>query len=182
MNTTCIDPKSQSSNLIAIDFDPFASGDQQSGKFLSVTKIQALPTSSVTKASKNEEFSSETTWSTPNIISTNLRAVDFDPFIDGEILLTAPATESQKEIWLSVQMSDQANLACILSQSLRLKGKLNLCALREAFQQLVIRHESLRITFSGDGSTVLIAKSIALSLSMIDLSDLDTQKQAENID
>lgn len=35
---------------------------------------------------------------------SSLTAVDFDPFADGELLLTAPATESQKEIWASVQM------------------------------------------------------------------------------
>jgi hypothetical protein len=69
-----------------------------------------------------------------------LKSVDFDPFVDGEILLTAPATESQQEIWVGVQISDEANLACLLSQSLRLTGELNLHALEMAFRQLAMKH------------------------------------------
>ncbi|MCY7337778.1 MAG: condensation domain-containing protein, partial [Chamaesiphon sp.] len=91
---------------------------------------------------------------------SKLKAIDFDPFADGEISLTAPATESQKEIWLGVQMSNEANLACMLSQSFRLTGLLNLDALQAALKVLVMRHESLRTTFSGDGTTILIAKNI----------------------
>ncbi len=102
----------------------------------------------------------------------SLRNIDFDPFIDGEILLTAPATEAQQEIWLGVQMSAEANLACMLSQSLRLTGRLNLDVLQSALNQLVDRHESLRTTFSGDGTTILIAKKIEFDADLIDLSQL----------
>jgi amino acid adenylation domain-containing protein len=104
----------------------------------------------------------------------SLQNIDFDPFVDGEILLTAPATESQKEIWLGVQISTEANLACILSQTLRLKGRLNVEALRSALRHLVDRHESLRTTFSGDGMKILIAKKIEFDPPVIDLSQLTT--------
>ncbi len=40
----------------------------------------------------------------------NLIAVDFDPFAAEPQLLTTPATASQTEIWLSVQMGDADNL------------------------------------------------------------------------
>ena len=43
--------------------------------------------------------------------STNETTVDFDPFAEGELLLTAPATASQTEIWASVQMGSAANCA-----------------------------------------------------------------------
>jgi amino acid adenylation domain-containing protein len=181
MNTTCVDPQSKSPNLIAVDFDPFAVGEHRSVETLS-SKMQAQPITSVNKDSKDEGSTHKATSSAHNIVRSHFKSVDFNPFIDGEILLAAPATESQKEIWLSVQMSDQANLACLLSQSLRLKGRLNSSALQEAFQQLVIRHESLRTTFSGDGSMLLIAKSIDLPCSVIDLSDLDAQKQSQSVD
>jgi amino acid adenylation domain-containing protein len=180
MNTTCIDPPAKSSNLIAVDFDPFAGGEHRSVE-VSSSKMQAQPIKSVTESSKDEESRNQATLSAHNTISSHFKSVDFDPFADGEILLTAPATESQKEIWLSVQMSDQANLACMLSQSLRLKGQLNLSALQQAFQQLMMRHESLRTTFSGDGSTILIAKFIDLPFSVIDLSSLDTQNQVQRV-
>jgi amino acid adenylation domain-containing protein len=170
MNTTC-DPQSKLPNLIAVNFDPFTDGEHRSS--------QLLP--SILTPEDPAEIESTNQPTSSNIISFNFKSIDFDPFADGEILLTAPATESQKEIWLSVQMSNQANLACMLSQSLRLKGQLNLSVLQQAFQQLIIRHESLRTTFSSDGSTVLIAKSVDLPFLVIDLAGLDAQGQAQQV-
>ena len=112
---------------------------------------------------------------------SKLKAIDFDPFADGEIALTAPATESQKEIWLGVQMSNEANLACMLSQSLRLTGLLNLDALQAALKILVMRHESLRTTFSGDGTTILIAKQLEFQSPVIDLSGMNDRSQQQEI-
>jgi amino acid adenylation domain-containing protein len=114
-------------------------------------------------------------------IESNLKAIDFDPFVDGEILLTAPATESQQEIWLGVQLSTSANLACILSQSLRFNGRLDVELLQTAFDRLVDRHESLRMTFSGDGTTILIAKKIDIRVPVVDLSALTAVAQAAAI-
>ena len=111
-----------------------------------------------------------------------LTAIDYDPFVDGEILLTAPATESQQEIWVGVQIGDEANLACILSQSLRLIGKLDLHALQAAFQQLVMRHEALRTTFSGDGTLLLIAKQIEFTTPIIDLANLSASERLAQIE
>jgi amino acid adenylation domain-containing protein len=175
MNTICINPHPQSPNLIAVDFDPFADGDESRS-----SQIQ-VPSESFPETAAAMESVKQPTSSTNNIVKSNFTSIDFDPFADGEILLTAPATESQKEIWLSVQMSDQANLACLLSQSLRLQGQLNLPILQQAFQQLVIRHESLRTTFSGDGATILIAKSIDLPWAVVDLSGLGIQEQSQEV-
>jgi len=112
---------------------------------------------------------------------SRLTAVDFDPFADGELLLTAPATESQKEIWASVQMGDAANCAYNESQSLRLKGNLDVEALQSAVQQLVQRHEALRTTFSTDGNTLCIIASRQIEISIIDLSGLEPQEQETKI-
>jgi amino acid adenylation domain-containing protein len=112
---------------------------------------------------------------------SNSKAIDFDPFVDGEILLAAPATESQQEIWLGVQLSTAANLACILSQSLRFNGRLDVELLQTAFDLLVDRHESLRMTFSGDGTTILIAKKIDVRVPVIDLSALTGAARTEAI-
>jgi hypothetical protein len=107
MNTTCIDPQSKSPNLIAVDFDPFADSEFRSSKI----PAELMTGSSVSKASADIESKNQSTLSVNNDLRSNLKLIDFDPFADGEILLTAPATESQKEIWLAIQMSDQANLA-----------------------------------------------------------------------
>ncbi|MGF2034139.1 MAG: non-ribosomal peptide synthetase [Nostoc sp. CmiVER01] len=110
-----------------------------------------------------------------------LTAVDFDPFSGGELLLTAPATESQKEIWASVQMGDSANCAYNESQSLRLKGNLDVEAFQSAVQQLVQRHEALRTTFSTDGNTLCIVASLRIEIPIIDLAGLKPQEQETKI-
>ena len=103
---------------------------------------------------------------------SNLIAVDFDPFAEGELLLTVPATPSQTEIWLSVQMGDAANCAYNLSQSFRLTGTLDRSALESALQQLVHRHESLRTTFSSNGESLCIIAELPIDIPTIDLTSL----------
>jgi amino acid adenylation domain-containing protein len=112
------------------------------------------------------------THSTSTGFHSNLIAVDFDPFAEGELLLTVPATPSQTEIWLSVQMGDAANCAYNLSQSFRLTGTLNQSALESALQQLVHRHESLRTTFSSNGESLCIVADLPIDIPSIDLTSL----------
>ncbi|MBN3938515.1 amino acid adenylation domain-containing protein [Nostoc sp. NMS9] len=112
---------------------------------------------------------------------STLTAVDFDPFADGELLLTAPATESQKEIWASVQMGDAANCAYNESQSLRLKGELDVKVFQSAVEKLVQRHEALRTTFSTDGNTLCIVASRQIEIPIIELSNLEPQEQQEKL-
>ncbi|WNZ27671.1 amino acid adenylation domain-containing protein [Leptolyngbya sp. NK1-12] len=109
-------------------------------------------------------------------------AVDFDPFAGGEILLTALATESQKEIWASVRMGDDANCAYNESQILRLHGTLNIEALQVALQELVGRHESLRMTFSPDGTTLCINVNQLLAVPLVDLSGWNEQERSVQLD
>ncbi|MBO3462590.1 non-ribosomal peptide synthetase [Aetokthonos hydrillicola Thurmond2011] len=104
-------------------------------------------------------------------------SVEFDPFAGGEVLLTAPATESQKEVWASVQMSADANCAYNESQTLRFKGDLDVDALRLALNALVQRHEALRTTFSPDGTTLCITNSLDIEILIIELSGLDPLAQ-----
>ncbi|PAX59718.1 non-ribosomal peptide synthetase [Brunnivagina elsteri] len=108
-------------------------------------------------------------------------AVEFDPFAGGELLLTAPVTESQKEIWASVRMGDDANCAYNESQSLRLQGNLNVEALQSALQALVQRHEALRTTFSPDGQNLCISDSLILEIPFIDLSALGEQEKTNRV-
>ncbi|OUL34271.1 non-ribosomal peptide synthetase [Nostoc sp. T09] len=117
----------------------------------------------------------------PVNFQSTLAAVDFDPFAEGELLLTAPATESQKEIWASVQMGDAANCAYNESQSLRLKGELDATVFQSALQQLVQRHEALRTTFSTDGNTLCIVDSRKIEIPIIDISSLEPQEKQEKL-
>src|SRR5689334_9072330 len=98
---------------------------------------------------------------------------NFDPFAHGEIQKTAPATESQREIWTSCQLGPEASLAYNESISIRLRGPLQTEALRLGLQALLVRHESLRGTFSSDGATFCIAspENSSLDYFWVDLSE-----------
>ena len=100
----------------------------------------------------------------------NLTAVDFDPFADGEVLLTVPSTESQREIWLSVKMGPKANCAFNESVSLQVSGPLNVSAMQRAFQALLDRHDALRATFSADGATLCVTDTLEIETPLVDLS------------
>lgn len=110
-----------------------------------------------------------------------LTAVDFDPFTGGELFACVPATESQKEIWIAVQMGNEANCAYNESMCLRLQGNLNVESLRFSIQELVQRHEALRATFSPDGSTLCIASAIELDIPLIDLSIVDDRDRESKL-
>ncbi|MEG4226170.1 amino acid adenylation domain-containing protein [Microcoleus sp. N9_B2] len=100
----------------------------------------------------------------------NFTPVEFDPFVGGELAGCISATEAQKEIWISAQMEDDANCAYNESMSLRLVGNLDLEALRYSIQELVARHEALRLTFSPNGTILCIAASCEIDIPLIDLS------------
>ena len=103
---------------------------------------------------------------------STLTAVDFDPFAGGDVSLTALATAAQKEIWASVQMGSAANCAYNESQSLRLQGELDLTALQFAVQNVIQRHESLRMTVSPDGNTLCVTDFLEIEILVLDYSAL----------
>jgi hypothetical protein len=114
--------------------------------------------------------------------SSQFTAVDFDPFAEGEVLLTAPATASQQEIWASVRMGDDANCAYNESQTLQLRGSLDVANMQTAIQLLGDRHESLRMTLSPDGTNLCISANFALDVPLVDLSNLDESARQARLD
>lgn len=112
---------------------------------------------------------------------TNGIPVDYDPFADGEILFTLPSTEAQREIWLAVQVDEEATLAYNESAVLRMKGPLNVEALKAAFSDLIQRHEALRITFTPDGESICINASLNFEIPQIDISSLSKTEQEDRI-
>lgn len=108
----------------------------------------------------------------------NNTEVDFDPFSGDIIEKIVPAIESQKEIFASCVLGgDDANLAYNLSLSLTFKGRLNENALRKAINELHQRHESLRATFTEDGSQMIIYESKAPHLHYQNLEAYDKPAQ-----
>jgi amino acid adenylation domain-containing protein len=97
----------------------------------------------------------------------------FDPFSGPAILLTAPSTEPQREIWLATRVGVEASLAFNESVSLHFAGPLDIEALRRALQALVARHEALRTTFSGDGLTLCVADAVTVDIPVLDASNAE---------
>lgn len=98
------------------------------------------------------------------------KQVDFDPFSDGEVALTVPSTEAQKEIWISAQFGNEANCAFNESMSFRITGPLKPELFRNCIIMTINRHEALRASFSPDGSILSIASNIHIEIPLIDIS------------
>jgi amino acid adenylation domain-containing protein len=93
-----------------------------------------------------------------------------------------PLTESQTEIWLAAQMSDEASCAFNESVSLTLRGSLNEPALRTALSFLFERHNALRATFTATGEEMRISAAQPVDLPIVDLAARpDAQSVAEQI-
>ena len=107
--------------------------------------------------------------------------VEFDPFAEGELSLTIPLTEPQKEIWTSAQMGREANCSYNESVSLVLKGPLKEEALREAFRQAAGRHEALRMTFSPEGDWVCVVPRLDLEVPLVDLAGLNPEERDRDL-
>jgi amino acid adenylation domain-containing protein len=105
-------------------------------------------------------------------------SVEFDPFAGPAILLMAPATEPQIEIWTSCLIGG-ADASCAYndSASLLLTGAFNKDAMFKALQALSDRHEALRTVFSADGQHFLVYDNPPVS---IDYHDLSLQSEAQN--
>ena len=91
----------------------------------------------------------------------------------------APLTESQLEVWLSDQISDDASCSYNESFTLHLRGKLDESALREALRQATARHDALRATFDSEGGKQHFATHLNLDIPLIDLAGLgEPERQA----
>src|SRR5690606_30653054 len=109
--------------------------------------------------------------------------VDFDPFGAGEIEKVIPTIESQKEIWLSCVIGGvKANLAYNESISLDFHGNLQTAELKESLETLLLRHESLRASFSADGGKMIILTTAPLKYAYFDLSVIPKHDQSARIE
>jgi len=88
--------------------------------------------------------------------------VAHNPFAGVALEAFVPITESQREIWLATQLSDELNLAYNEGLEITLKGALDEAALRGALQTVINRHEGLRGFFSPDGKWMMVLKELPL--------------------
>ncbi|MDM8560650.1 amino acid adenylation domain-containing protein [Candidatus Parabeggiatoa sp. HSG14] len=81
-----------------------------------------------------------------------------------------PLTEAQKQLWVLTKMSEKGVIAYNLYISLQLTGTFDLAAMRLAVQQVVDRHEALRITINNEGDFQQCHSSIAIDVPLLDFS------------
>jgi amino acid adenylation domain-containing protein len=106
---------------------------------------------------------------------------DFDPFAGPAIVASAPTTEPQREIWTASTLGDDASLAFNESIVMRLRGALDLAALKAAFSDVVARHDALRTTFSADGLTLFVAAASEPTISEHDHRSLGPDERAREL-
>jgi amino acid adenylation domain-containing protein len=94
----------------------------------------------------------------------------------------APLTESQKEVWLSDQLSKEASCAYNESFTLRLCGSLDEPALRASLQELLNRHDALRATVVADGSAMQFAPQLRLDIPIADFSTLTPSEREAGLE
>lgn len=107
------------------------------------------------------------------LVSTN----EFDPFAGPEILLVAPATEPQIEIWTSCLIGgNDASCAYNDCATIVLTGAFDKDAMMQAVQALINRHEALRTVFSADGAHIIVYDNPKVYVDYHDLSAQDDEQ------
>ncbi len=92
-----------------------------------------------------------------------------------------PLTDGQREIWFASQMGDDASCAYNESFTLKLRGKLDVDALRDAIRQTVERHEGFSLRFSSDGPSQRLVLSETPEWEWTDLSGCSRSKKKEEL-
>ena len=90
----------------------------------------------------------------------------------------APLSSAQQRMWLSYRQSP-SDASYNIQTALRISGQLDVSALKEALQQLVARHETLRTSFEMQGSEAvqIIHAPAVPELQELELSDPEMLRQ-----
>ena len=90
-------------------------------------------------------------------------------------------TEAQQHLWILSQMNVGGSSAYNLSMSLRLTGPLQAELLQRAIQQVVERHEALRVQIDETGQQQRILPRLTSALPVYDLSALSSPEQSTRL-
>ena len=85
---------------------------------------------------------------------------------------SAPLTAPQQEIWTTTKFAPEATNAYNESNTLTLRGPLQVEKMRAAFTEVVNRHDALRATFAADGSQQTFTAFLNFALPQHDLTAL----------
>jgi len=93
-----------------------------------------------------------------------------------------PLSFAQQRLWFLDQL-EPGSPAYNIAAAVRMQGPLDLAALKQSFDEIVRRHESLRTTFTSiEGKPVqVIAAELQVTIPVNDLSDLSENKQQAEV-
>ncbi len=109
------------------------------------------------------------------VSASSAAAAGLPPYCDEPAAIDAggrPSPAVQRDIWLSASLSVQASLALNHGLAIELHGALRIDALRAALDELVQRHEALRVRLADHGQQLLLADSGAAAWQVHDLRAL----------
>lgn len=92
-----------------------------------------------------------------------------------------PMTQEQQQLWFAIQKQEKDSSDFIETSVMRLQGQLDEKALQYAIDQVVSRHEALRITISRDGKTQTVGQ-VSIQIQYKDCSFYDNDVQEEKIE
>jgi amino acid adenylation domain-containing protein/non-ribosomal peptide synthase protein (TIGR01720 family) len=95
--------------------------------------------------------------------------------------MAVPASDGQKQLYFLSQTNPETSAAYHDSVSLRLKGPLNLVALRTAAQQLIDQFEILRTALNDDGSLQVIHEAQSVEIPLLDFSRTSPDRQDQEV-
>ncbi|WP_316799484.1 amino acid adenylation domain-containing protein [Pedobacter frigidisoli] len=110
-------------------------------------------------------------------------AIDFNPFDDQLIISKiVSVNKAQQEIYLSCLFGGkEASLAYNESLSLIMTGNFNTGHFKNAFAQIIKRHEALRSAISGDGEKLIIYEDVPYTIIEEDWLHLDEESTKAGI-
>lgn len=90
-------------------------------------------------------------------------------------------TEAQQSMWSMAQLGGEASCAYNQFFSMRLRGSLDLDVMRQAINDLVNRHEALRITIHPSGEYQAVQSSLQIEVPLVDLSPMPAERRAAHV-
>lgn len=90
---------------------------------------------------------------------------------------------AQQRLWFLDQL-EGANATYNMPIAIRLVGKLDYDAVQQVFDEIIVRHESLRTNFKSERGqpTLVISEDVSLRMSQVDLSFLETAERDRQLE
>lgn len=139
-----------------------------------------LPMSAMFEASTIEQLAQRIS-SVPKDLTYTQLALE-QPILSKTEVNAVRTIPPQWEIWAGCILGgEDANKSYNISLNERLIGDLDESALRRSLQEVLNRHESLRASFSHDGSEMLIRSPSDINYAFVDFSDLSPAIREERL-